>query len=192
MSSTDDSISEFSQVLKEIHGQPHLVNSEEETIVILRQILEKVTARKVAIALLPIQLGRNVKTALSKIDCYAVEDLSHDDARRVIAECDAGITWAEFGVAKQGALVEITYDDATKLVSSLPLTHIALVSSKRILADIVEAMTTVEKFLRSVPPAGKPVVSFISGPSKTGDIEMKLLYGVHGPNEFHVLILTWM
>jgi len=189
--STADLVSEFSHVLTGIGGQPYLAKNKEETTKILRGIVERVGAREVVIAELPNQVGDVVKAALGDFPHSITEDLAKDKVLEVLARADIGITWADFAIAKRGALIEVGYDDSIRLTSSLPFTHIALISSGKILDDIEEAMAKVGAIVRSSSPKGRPVVSFIAGPSKTGDIEMKLLYGVHGPNELHVLILDW-
>jgi L-lactate dehydrogenase complex protein LldG len=101
------------------------------------------------------------------------------------------MTWARFGIASHGTLVEIIQDDAQKLVSCLPRVHIALLWSGSILPDFVSAMKEVSKTLRTSSPEKRPVISLITGPSRTSDIEGRLLYGVHGPLALKVLILDW-
>ena len=94
-------------------------------------------------------------------------------------------------MAMEGALLEVVFDDSYKLASSLPIVHIALLESSSILRDLGEALPVVGEVIRGSPPGRKPIISFISGASKTGDIEMRLLYGVHGPHTVHAVILDW-
>jgi L-lactate dehydrogenase complex protein LldG len=132
--------------------------------------------------------------ALTGMRADAVEDLLGRPQKEVIgilAGADAGVTWAAHGVALEGAVLEVVYDDSAKLASSLPMLHVALVESSSIVHDLAEALPIVGEIVRSSPPQEKPIISFISGPSKTGDIEMRLLYGVHGPHTVHVVILDW-
>ena len=109
----------------------------------------------------------------------------------MLAAADAGVTWAVNGVALEGAMLEVVYDDSAKLASSLPIIHVALLESSSILRDLAEALPWSGSWSRTSPGSRKPIVSFISGPSKTGDIEMRLLYGVHGPHTVHAIILDW-
>jgi L-lactate dehydrogenase complex protein LldG len=88
-------------------------------------------------------------------------------------------------------MLELVYDDSAKLASSLPIVHVSLLESSSILPGLAEAMPLIGKIVRESPPERKPVITFISGPSKTGDIEMRLLYGVHGPHSVHAVILDW-
>jgi L-lactate utilization protein LutC len=187
----DDRVSEFSKVLTDLHGKLHVAKDEEELVRVVRGILSVTRPTMVAIAGIPSKLKVSVEAALGDVAHRFVDDIGADDGMKFLAECDASITWAHFAVAKQGALVEVVYDDAAKLASSLPFTHIAMVHSERVLPDLVEAMEEIGKLLSSSPKGQKPTVSFIGGPSKTGDIEMKLLYGVHGPHELHVIVLDW-
>jgi len=123
-----------------------------------------------------------------------VEDLHalpQSEVVATLAEADAGVTWAVNGVALEGAMLEIVYDDSVKLASSLPKLHVAFLESSSVLEDLAEALPMVGDIIKGATPDRKPIVSFISGPSKTGDIEMRLLYGVHGPHTVHAVILDW-
>ena len=135
-----------------------------------------------------------VKAALTGLKVDVVEELSgrpQEEVIGILAGADAGVTWAANGVALEGAMLEVVYDDSAKLASSLPMLHIALLESTSILRDLAEALPIVGDMVGSSPTERKPIISFISGPSKTGDIEMRLLYGVHGPHTVHAVILDW-
>jgi L-lactate dehydrogenase complex protein LldG len=187
----EGAIAEFCEVLRGVHGEPHVAKDEDEAVRVLHDILRETGATKVAVAGVPPNLEKIVLSALQGTTHHLVGDLSRDNLLSVLSECNCGITWAEFAVAREGALIEIVYDDAAKITSSLPFTHIALVSSGHFLPNLAITMREVGKIVSSCPPGRKPTVSLIAGPSKTGDIEMRLLYGVHGPNNFHVVILDW-
>ena len=98
-----------------------------------------------------------------------------------------GITSASFAIAETGTLVEIVDDDAFRLVSTLPGVHVGLVRS----ADIVETLNEAAPRVREAFDNHKRnlAVTFISGPSRTADIELKLTLGVHGPEVAHAIII---
>lgn len=188
---SDDLIRTFLASLKDLRADAQVARSEIETVEQLRKLLITKSCTSPVLAGLPRVVKSVVEKALDGYGYANAEELKSTDAVPTISKADVGITWAEYGVANQGAIMEVAYDDAVKLASSLPYHHVALVSSKKILADVSQAMIEVGRIISSSPPERKPVISFISGPSKTGDIEMKLLYGVHGPNTLTVLVLDW-
>ena len=96
-----------------------------------------------------------------------------------------GITEAAFGIASTGSLVEVAYNDGTRLASAATRVHIALLDREGILHDLHDLAGVVREKL-SVQR--KPVITLISGPSRTSDIELKDVVGVHGPDEVHVII----
>jgi L-lactate dehydrogenase complex protein LldG len=186
------SVENFFSALRTLHTEPYLVREEQQAIDTLRSVLLRFGCKLAVLAGLPPDVRRVARSALAGIEHVNVEDLKAEDAVSVLAKADVGITWAEYGVAMQGAVMEVVYDDAAKLASSLPFNHIVFLSSKRLLGDLPQAMAEAGKIIRSSAPDKKPTISFISGPSKTGDIEMRLLYGVHGPNTLTVLVLDWL
>lgn len=181
----------FFASLKDLTAEPHLLHNEAEASAALHDILLRENCRSVVAAGIPPRLRGIVTSAATGMRSAWVEDLPENGAKDVLAAADAGITWAVHGVALEGALMEVAYDNAIKLASSLPLTHIAILEAASILPDLSAGMQEVGRIIRGSPQNKKPVVSFISGPSKTGDIEMRLLYGVHGPHSLYVLVLDW-
>ena len=187
-------LQKFLGSLRGLHVEAHVVKSEAETADALRGIVSKAGCKSVVVAGIPAKYAGAVRAGLAGTGVTFVEDLKGvppNEAVRVIAAADAGVTWAVNGVALEGALLEVVYDDSAKLASSLPIVHVAILESSSILRDLAEAMPLVGSTVKGAPPERKPIISFISGPSKTGDIEMRLLYGVHGPHTVHAVVLDW-
>ena len=87
-----------------------------------------------------------------------------------------GVTNAVCGLADTGSVLEA---DGALHASLLPEIHIAVLKSSNILPSLSDAM----KFVKD-----KSAAVFITGPSRTADIEMTLTIGVHGPKEIHVFV----
>lgn len=111
--------------------------------------------------------------------------ISPDD-RAALLDCDAGLTGAQWGIAETGSLVLVSTDERHRLASLVPPVHVALLRASRILGGLDEALETVSS---DGPSALARAVTFITGPSRTADIELTLVVGVHGPRELHVIVL---
>jgi len=96
-----------------------------------------------------------------------------------------GISGCFCAIAETGTLMLLSGADTPATVSLLPETHIALVPVSRIVATMEDAFALLRAERGSVPRA----INFISGPSRTGDIEQTIVLGAHGPCRVH-LILT--
>jgi len=102
-------------------------------------------------------------------------------------DTDLGITDVVVGLAETGTLVVDTDAAHGRGQSLIPTNHIALVRA----SDIVPDMLDYYAQLADVPPSQLPSsVVFITGPSKTADIEGVLVTGVHGPEAVYILIIT--
>lgn len=94
-----------------------------------------------------------------------------------------GITAPSITIAESATLVQLTSPGCPRSTSLVPSIHIALVKSENLVADLEEAYALLEK------SAPKESFVFISGPSKTADIEAHLVHGAHGPKELHIILL---
>ena len=97
-----------------------------------------------------------------------------------------GITGCFCAVAETGTLMMCSSPDMPAAVSLLPETHIAIVRASRILPYMEDAWNLARKELGTLPRA----VNFISGPSRTGDIEQTIVLGAHGPYRVHLVIVA--
>lgn len=97
------------------------------------------------------------------------------------AEADIGITEADFAIADTGTLVLLSDFSKPRLVSALPPVHIAILERTNIVPDIHSL------FLRITGSCS--CISFITGPSRTADIELNLTLGVHGPGKVAVMMV---
>jgi L-lactate dehydrogenase complex protein LldG len=181
----------FFDALRDLHTAPYAAGDAKTTVDTLKMIIDRSGTKSVVAGGLTVAGKMLVEAALKGTKHSFVEDLRPSEAVGVISKADLGISWARYGAARQGALVVIAYDDAVKLVSSLPRVSVFLLSSKNLFPDLPSAVMRIAETLRTAGEK-KPVVSIISGPSKTADIELRLLYGVHGPHELHVLLLDWI
>jgi len=96
-----------------------------------------------------------------------------------------GITGAFCAIAETGTLVTVSGGDTPAAVSLLPETHIALLPVARIVAHMEDAWDLARAELGALPRA----VNFISGPSRTADIEQTIVLGAHGPSRVHIVLV---
>jgi L-lactate utilization protein LutC len=104
-------------------------------------------------------------------------------ATRDLFNYDVGITEVQAGIAETGTLVLDSSMERNRLVSLVPPVHIAILDASRIYLTLGETLA----FLRSNGEVN-PAITFITGPSRTGDIELTLTVGVHGPKELYVIV----
>lgn len=113
-------------------------------------------------------------------------DVVEEDFRVRGATAVAGLTGANFGIAATGTIVLESTDEAVRIATTLPEKHFVLLDPRKILATADEAVTLLEDFHQKLP---QTYLAYITGPSRTADIERVLTIGVHGPAELHILLL---
>ena len=94
---------------------------------------------------------------------------------------------ANFGFAATGTVVLESTDEAIRLATTLPEKHFVLLDLGKILENQDAAIPLVRTFHQQLPQA---YLAYITGPSRTADIERVLTIGVHGPAELHILLLA--
>jgi L-lactate utilization protein LutC len=110
---------------------------------------------------------------------------SESFTREAVAATEVGITSADYALADTGSLVFFTESHESRLLSLLPPCHIAVIESSRIVASLDDVLRQ-----RPLPAAESSAMVVVTGPSRTGDIEMRLVRGVHGPGEIHVIVIN--
>ena len=98
----------------------------------------------------------------------------------------AGVSGVNFALADTGTLVLDSTDEAIRLATTLPERHFALLDPLKILADGLAAVAPLRALHRRDP---RNYIAYITGPSRTADIERVLTIGVHGPKELHILLV---
>jgi len=123
-------------------------------------------------------------------DIQEIVKITRQELRQVFIDADVGISGANLAIAESGTLVLVSNEGNARLVTGLPPVHIALVTAEKFV-ETMEQATTLLKALITGSSGHKMTsyVSFITGPSKTTDIEKELVIGVHGPKEVHIVIL---
>ena len=115
--------------------------------------------------------------------------LPAQEQRAIAAEAGMGITGADYAVAETGSVVLLSRPDASRLASLLPPVHVAIVMPRQ----LVESLDDLLVLRRSAYYQGGmdmgPYLNLITGPSRTADIEQKLVVGVHGPKEAHMVLV---
>jgi L-lactate dehydrogenase complex protein LldG len=154
---------------------------------------ERLAPDGLALALASLVAGQNVGKAtlwntpllkqLSIADCLlslGVEIISSNADKHALALCDLGITEADYALPETGTIALYSSAEKPRAVSLLPRIHLALVSPAALRADLHQVFAEAK---------GSPYLVFITGPSRTSDIELKTTIGVHGPKNLYVWVL---
>jgi L-lactate dehydrogenase complex protein LldG len=173
---TDIEIETFLKEVKKLSGvaqkfSPSDIDAALKTLV-QEQHIQKATAWETACLR---QLG--VTEILKSL---GVELVPPNANKHDMALCDLGITEADFLLAETGTLVLRSSAQRPRAVSLLPRVHLAIVRPEMLRADMHQVFAEAKD---------QPYLLFITGPSRTADIELTVTLGVHGPRNLYVWML---
>ncbi len=130
------------------------------------------------------ELGVDAPLGEAGVEVVVWRDL--EDFREVAGNADIGLSTAAWAIAETGTLVLEGGPGKGRTVTLLPPTYVAVVPVERILSTVPEA---IDKYAGD-DAGGLPAnVCFHTGPSRSGDIEMSLFVGMHGPGDVHVVLV---
>lgn len=109
-----------------------------------------------------------------------------DQDRTTLLAADCGLSTAQAGIAETGTLVLVAADERHRLCSLLPPRHLVLLPCSRLCASLGAALASLSA---ADGRPRSPTITFVTGPSRTADIELELVIGVHGPRHLHVLLI---
>jgi L-lactate utilization protein LutC len=124
-----------------------------------------------------------VKQIIADLNAQRIASSENPPNAQEIFEFDVGISNAQAGIAETGTLVLDSARERHRLVSLVPPVHIAIINASSIVETLGDALTLLQKD-KEISPA----ITFITGPSRTADIELTMAIGVHGPRELYVVV----
>lgn len=105
------------------------------------------------------------------------------------ATADIGVSGVDYALADTATLVLLARKGQARSVSLLPPIHVAVVTPEQILSGLSDLFPLLRADANAEDRDLSSAITFITGPSRTADIELTLVVGVHGPQELHVLLL---
>ena len=114
---------------------------------------------------------------------------TREELREQMRGADIGLTGTDYALAETGSLVILPRQGLSRLVSLVPPVHVALVRPEEVLESLHDLFLLRRlEFKRRGGEMGS-YLNFITGPSRTADIEMTIVQGVHGPRSVHMVIV---
>jgi L-lactate dehydrogenase complex protein LldG len=110
--------------------------------------------------------------------------VDQDFDKRELAKCDVGITACDALVAQTGSVLVTSRSAGGRALSVLPPHHVVLARREQLVPDLPAAFVLLKS---RYGPAYPSMISIITGPSRTGDIERILVLGAHGPKKLTIL-----
>ena len=108
------------------------------------------------------------------------------ESRPTVGHDALGVTGCYCAIAETGTLVFVTGAEWPTGTFLLPETHIAIVRADQVVGAMEDAFTRIRADRASAWPRA---INFVSGPSRTGDIEQTIVLGAHGPRRLHVVLV---
>ena len=174
----------FRERLEAVGGHCVVVRDEGRAAMVLSQIVSELQSispmKRIALSDAPplARIARGLETA--------VDEIAISPNPSELFGFDVGVTMAQAAIAETGTLVLESNRERHRVVSLLPPVHIAIISSEDICLTMGDALKRVRGDEQTELSRA---ITFITGPSRTADIELTLTIGVHGPKELYVIII---
>jgi L-lactate dehydrogenase complex protein LldG len=178
--SLEEQIELFAQNSAALKTELHRVDSLDEAGEQLNRLAREAGWRQVATHHHPLALPLAEKIPIPRLVVeagYAVNEME---------SCDAAITGCDFLVAQTGSLLVSSPSAGGRALSVLPPHHVVVAQASQMVPDLATALEQARLRYAGQWPS---FLSFITGPSRTGDIERILVLGAHGPKRLTIFLL---
>jgi L-lactate dehydrogenase complex protein LldG len=192
-------VAKFEEELQKVAGCAYRAATAQEVKEILGRLLTTAGAKTVVLSRNPLlaQLGIEQKLrALGMAVALWPAAGSGETAPEVAQEfreqafaAEVGITGVDFALAETGTLVLSSLTEGAQLASLAPPVHVALYRRSQVLGSLEEILERLPIPRDPGQPLSGRSVVFITGSSRTADIEQILIHGVHGPREVHAILV---
>lgn len=180
MEKHDELYEKFKVMFEGVNGECYRIGKKEDLADFLAKILDEKEAKCISLYESTLTEDAQLKEKLSQAGFV----IHTEDLLTTSSTDDIGITEVNLGIAELGTLVQTTSDVDNRLCSTLVPIHIALLKTSSILAELDDVMEAIDEL-----PQFPGFVGFITGPSRSSDIERILEIGVHGPKQVIAIMI---
>ncbi|MEG6522249.1 LutC/YkgG family protein [Desulfotomaculum sp. 1211_IL3151] len=172
---------EFKEKAEALAAEVYRVSNTAEAQQLISKLINDLNVAKAVYA--PSELVNAVN--MQEIGTTTGAVMTSENLRQNAADAGLGISQLDYAVAEIGALAGNATGIESRMVSILPPVHMALVPTANLLPNLVATIATYNKNLGELPR----YLTFVSGPSRTSDIERVLTIGVHGPGRLIIVFI---
>jgi L-lactate dehydrogenase complex protein LldG len=188
----DDLAAQFAAELAKLEGYPHRCADDEAALDAILHILQKHQAAGI-VAWDRAQIGLpGLDGLLGQLGARVIDgDIIGPERTARLAALEPApvcISGADAGIAESGTLVLRSGAGRGRLASLVAPVHIAVLRRAQIVRGLGAALALI-RARHGDPLLDSSNLTLITGPSRTGDIELTLTLGVHGPREIHVVLI---
>ena len=183
----------FQREFERVGGVLHRVATVAEVPAVVGRLARERDARSV-VSWHPAALGFDPARGLAdeKLTCHTMPgDVPDPERRRALRETIAttplGLTGVDVALAETGTMILRSGPGRPRSTSLLPATHVAVFDRSVLVESLAQVGVLLEAW--HAEEASGAVINFITGPSRTADIELTLTRGVHGPKEVHAVFV---
>jgi L-lactate utilization protein LutC len=184
-----DPVARFRAECTAAGGHVHLAGDQEAAAAKVLELVQAATARKVLVGqgafLDRLRLPERLRGL--GLEVATVGALAPATCRDSLFAAEVGISGVDYLVAETGSVMLQARPEEPRSLSLLPPVHLAVAERRQLIPDLFDLFTALGAGLPK-EPALPSCLTLITGPSKTGDIELRLVTGVHGPGELHVIL----
>lgn len=170
----------FKTQIEGVNAECYRVTEAGEISDLLAGILQSKGVKTISLYESPLTQAGQLKDKLTA----AGFEVHTGDLLDATAQDDAGITEVNWGIAELGTLVQVAPEVDNRLCSTLVPIHVALLKTSAIVPELDDMLATIQN-LPQIPE----FVGFITGPSRSSDIERILEIGVHGPEQVIAILV---
>ena len=184
-----DPVQRFCTELAAAGGKGYIATDSTDVMRIIEQIVQAHSAKRMLLSRGGLIDRMELPAKLSQLGLQVttLDDVEKNPHEPFFA-AEVGITNVHRLIAETGTVVVASRPNEPRSVSLLPPVHIALAERSQLLPDLFDLFDLFSPLPNPGKSAPPSCLTLITGPSKTGDIELRLVTGVHGPGEVHVIV----